>query len=432
MYLNCSINVRKYLDKRFGGQCRYTLRKGHPTEIVVGNRSLCDPANEDEMVVPVHIFSGRKWFLAASYPSADTCHGPPRSVFLESVSPSTCLKHVDFEWVECREKSLPRHGQTILSFCHETPFSRIEPTANMLDCGSGLCSVIPTSWTPRLSYLTALDPVPLEKKRDHPLITSMMSHAFSTMRKSVTHALIDRKVSFQRFGSAMRTTTPENYLKSFDSWPRIRDAGSNAGRDLKLNAIRWSKFHLAMEHSSMYGYTSEKVWQALRAGTVPVYYGGRDVKFLLPPKSTIFVGDYETLDAMIDHLEYLDGNDTAYNEYLHWRKDAQDPAHPWTVFMEHNGLGISMIGERMCVANEIGADVLKEYRDFGRVEPFERHWTDWTTGTTCYIPDGGCDGRMDIREEPKLVCDGPPPDLSLYEVDQVLWNEKKGRFSQTP
>eukprot|EP01104_Vermistella_antarctica_P002395 TRINITY_DN1263_c0_g1_i2.p1 TRINITY_DN1263_c0_g1~~TRINITY_DN1263_c0_g1_i2.p1 ORF type:complete len:365 (-),score=37.20 TRINITY_DN1263_c0_g1_i2:194-1288(-) len=361
------------------------------------------------------------------------CHSPPRSVFLQSVSPETCLEHVDFEWLECDEQRLPPHGQTILSFCHETPFTNMEPTENTLDAGSGPCSVIPTSWTPRLSYLTGLDLVPLEKKKKHPLITSMISHAFSTMRRAVTEALIRRNVSFHRFGHKMRSTTAEAYLESFNSKPRVRDPDQNENYNIKLNAIRWSKFHLAMEHSSMYGYTSEKVWQALRAGTVPVYHGGRDARFLLPPKSTVWLGDYETLDGMIDHLEYLDGNDTAYNEYLDWRKDAKDPTHPWTEFMEHNGFGIRMNTERLCVANDIGADVLREYREFGRVEPFERHWTDWTTGTKCYIPDGGCDGRKDIREEPKFVCDGPTPDLSLYAVDQVLWDKgTEDKYSQAP
>jgi hypothetical protein len=37
------------------------------------------------------------------------------------------------------------------------------------------------------------------------------------------------------------------------------------------------------------------------------------------PKSAIFTSDFKTVNDLADHLVYLSGNETAYNEYLEWK-----------------------------------------------------------------------------------------------------------------
>ena len=42
---------------------------------------------------------------------------------------------------------------------------------------------------------------------------------------------------------------------------------------------------------------------------------------MIPKKSAIFVDDFPDLGQLIDHIKYLDKNDTAYMEYLGWMLD---------------------------------------------------------------------------------------------------------------
>ena len=84
------------------------------------------------------------------------------------------------------------------------------------------------------------------------------------------------------------------------------------------------KFYLAFENSyHCKGYITEKFWlNSLYAGTVPVVYGAPKEDFirLAPPRSFIHYDDFTTSRELIDYLQYLDRNDTAYMEYFHWRK----------------------------------------------------------------------------------------------------------------
>ena len=83
------------------------------------------------------------------------------------------------------------------------------------------------------------------------------------------------------------------------------------------------KFYLAFENAiHCNDYLSEKFWRnALGSGAVPVVYGAHpdDVKAVAPPNSYIHVEDFETPAALVEYLDYLDGNDTAYLEYHQWR-----------------------------------------------------------------------------------------------------------------
>lgn len=61
---------------------------------------------------------------------------------------------------------------------------------------------------------------------------------------------------------------------------------------------------------------------SLILGTVPVYLGDAShLKSLIPhPKSVIFVHEFANLTALVDYLNYLSQNETAYEEHRAWRK----------------------------------------------------------------------------------------------------------------
>ena len=65
---------------------------------------------------------------------------------------------------------------------------------------------------------------------------------------------------------------------------------------------------------------TEKILRPWIVGSVPVYRGSPTVHEWAPsPHSLIKVNDFESPQELAKFLKYLDGNDTAYNEYLSFK-----------------------------------------------------------------------------------------------------------------
>jgi len=91
--------------------------------------------------------------------------------------------------------------------------------------------------------------------------------------------------------------------------------------DCHLMLHRHYKFYLAFENSLCKDYVTEKLFKTTQMSIVPIVYGGANYSAFAPPHSLINVADYESPKQLADYLTYLDGNDTAYNEYFAWRAD---------------------------------------------------------------------------------------------------------------
>jgi glycosyltransferase involved in cell wall biosynthesis len=99
---------------------------------------------------------------------------------------------------------------------------------------------------------------------------------------------------------------------------------------LKQKAISNYMFHLSFENSFETGYVTEKVFDALIAGTVPVYLGAtNDCRKLLPDsKAVIFVEDFNNdIPKLAVYLRSLSENRTSYEEHRAWRANFSEEAH---------------------------------------------------------------------------------------------------------
>ena len=89
------------------------------------------------------------------------------------------------------------------------------------------------------------------------------------------------------------------------------------------NKLSQYKFYLAFENSiHCKDYITEKFWfNGLRAGAVPVVWGPRkeDLLKVAPEKSFIHADDFKNPKQLVDYLNFLANNETAYAEYLQWR-----------------------------------------------------------------------------------------------------------------
>nr|CAB3247593.1 alpha-(1,3)-fucosyltransferase 9-like [Phallusia mammillata] len=126
-------------------------------------------------------------------------------------------------------------------------------------------------------------------------------------RIAFSQDLIDNGLKLDRFGKCFPKSgsTPRRYEPEF------------------FRFIEQYKFYMSFENAiHCTDYITEKFQiNALAAGVVPVVMGARkaDYQAIAPPHSFIHVDDFASAKDLVEYLEYLDSNHTAYAEYLAWR-----------------------------------------------------------------------------------------------------------------
>jgi len=110
------------------------------------------------------------------------------------------------------------------------------------------------------------------------------------------------------------------YLHNKD--PNPEDIGKDS-IETKMNVIRKYKFTLAFENSNYHDYVTEKFFQPLVEGSIPVYLGTSNILDFAPDDhSYIDVNKFENPKELAEYLKYLDQNDEEYEKYLEWKKKA--------------------------------------------------------------------------------------------------------------
>lgn len=77
-----------------------------------------------------------------------------------------------------------------------------------------------------------------------------------------------------------------------------------------------TKFSIAFENTTYEGYATEKLVEALAAGTIPIYYGDPSIAKDFNPESFINVHDYKDFDEVIARVKEIDENDNLYLKIL--------------------------------------------------------------------------------------------------------------------
>jgi hypothetical protein len=102
--------------------------------------------------------------------------------------------------------------------------------------------------------------------------------------------------------------------------------GPDQGRKTKLDAIARYRFCLAFENSIETDYVTEKVYDCLIAGTVPIYLGAPNVADFVPGDSSIInVRDYPDPSVLARHLTDLMHDEPAYQALFAWRRQPLPP-----------------------------------------------------------------------------------------------------------
>jgi hypothetical protein len=115
-------------------------------------------------------------------------------------------------------------------------------------------------------------------------------------------------------------------VSSFGRLLRNQRVRPDRGRPTRLETIGGFKFTLAFENAIAEDYVTEKFYDPLCAGSVPVYLGAPNVDRLAPSTdSYIDVSDFPGPRELAERLLELDADDEQYGTYFDWKRRPFQP-----------------------------------------------------------------------------------------------------------
>jgi len=191
-----------------------------------------------------------------------------------------------------------------------------------------------TVWTPYFNSVTAklLRLPPMEKTEVAPLVYFQSSPLDASGRIGYVRALMQH-MRVDSYGKVLNTRQlPE----------------SDRGGRSKIRTIARYKFTLAFENSIASDYVTEKFFQPLIAGSVPVYLGAPNIAAYAPGEDCfINVADFDGPASLAAHLERIGGDEAEYGKLLAWKARPLRPQ-----FLEMAKSADVWLVHRLCAAIE--------------------------------------------------------------------------------
>ncbi|KAJ4917578.1 putative fucosyltransferase-like protein [Raphanus sativus] len=121
-----------------------------------------------------------------------------------------------------------------------------------------------------------------------------------------------RNFRLQALEALMRTHIK---IDSYGGCHRNRD-----GKVDKVEALKRYKFSLAFENTNEEDYVTEKFFQSLVAGSVPVVVGAPNIQDFAPASGSILhIKSMEDVEPVAKRMKYLADNPAAYNQTIRWK-----------------------------------------------------------------------------------------------------------------
>ena len=90
------------------------------------------------------------------------------------------------------------------------------------------------------------------------------------------------------------TLVVDSYGKCFHNVNQPVSRHQNNWYASKIEVLKNYKFSVAFENSKSDSYVTEKIFMALEAGTIPLYYGTEKVKFMVPTRSFVHTDSFSS------------------------------------------------------------------------------------------------------------------------------------------
>ncbi|VFQ78302.1 unnamed protein product [Cuscuta campestris] len=141
---------------------------------------------------------------------------------------------------------------------------------------------------------------PVQPKTQKALAAAFISNCGArNFRLQALEALEKEKVTIDSYGSCHRNKN---------------------GDVKKVDTLRHYKFSLAFENSNVEDYVTEKFFQSLVAGSVPVVVGAPNIEDYAPCSSCLLhIKKLEDVESVAKTMKHLAENPSAYNQSLRWK-----------------------------------------------------------------------------------------------------------------
>jgi hypothetical protein len=132
----------------------------------------------------------------------------------------------------------------------------------------------------------------------------------------------ERRALFESISRYRPVTSPGRFLNNTCA-PELSARYDRDWRSSKLDYQRRFRFTIAAENAAFPGYTTEKLWDGLAAGTIPIYWGNPRVAEDVDPRAYIDCSAFADFDAVAAHVRRVDEDPGLAAAYLAHR--------PWLV-----------------------------------------------------------------------------------------------------
>lgn len=99
------------------------------------------------------------------------------------------------------------------------------------------------------------------------------------------------------------------YGKGWDKNKIVKNLGNSRNdsdrRESKQQILGNYKFNICVENTNFPYYVTEKIWEPIKYGCLPIYYPNTTIYEIFPKDSFIDVTDYESVDKLYDRLLHM-------------------------------------------------------------------------------------------------------------------------------
>lgn len=146
----------------------------------------------------------------------------------------------------------------------------------------------------------------------------------------ITQEDLDLKKGFCSFvySNYCADNNRKDFFEILSKYKKVNSGGvylNNIGRrvDNKLEFELSHKFSIAFENSSNFGYTTEKITNAIIAKTIPIYWGNPYIEKEFNEKRFINCHKYENFEQVVDRIKEIDNDDDLYLEIVNENCDLE-------------------------------------------------------------------------------------------------------------
>jgi hypothetical protein len=160
------------------------------------------------------------------------------------------------------------------------------------------------------------------------LFTSNCKLAGASERLKYLQELM-RHIEVHSYGGCLNNRKEPN-IPNDPSWPAIAQR-----RARKITVLSHYRFYLAFENAPIDDYVSEKVFEGLFAGAIPVYRGSRSIYKFMPSNDSFIDANNMNPKQLADLLTQIGSDQKAYESYFTFKQRPIDPQFQSIVDMSY-------------------------------------------------------------------------------------------------